>query len=81
MISVIVPSPNVTNNHQFINASTLNNTLSAIMLTEDRLYALTDVVRELIIDTQKRGELEKNIGQYAIRNANKIIFNNIQELI
>lgn len=79
--SVIVPSPNVTNNHQFINASTLNNTLSAIMLTEDRLYALTDVVRELIIDTQKRGELEKNIGQYAIRNANKIIFNNIQELI
>lgn len=73
--SILVPSPNVTNNHQYINAMALNESMSAMMVTEDRLYTLVDLVRELINNSVKRTELENNIGDYAIRSANKVIYN------
>jgi len=79
--AVIVPSPNVTNNHQYINALALSNSLSAVMVTEDRLYTLTDTVRDLLNNDERRKGLEKSIGQYAVRNANKLIYNNMLELM
>lgn len=79
--SIIVPSPNVTNNHQIINARALSDSLSAIMITEDRLYTLTDAVRELLNNEKQRKSMEKNIEQYAVRNANKLIFKNMVELL
>lgn len=79
--SVIVPSPNVTNNHQYLNAKALSDSLSALMITEDRLYALTDSVRELLSNEAERRRLEKNIGQYSVRDANKLIFNSMLELL
>ena len=79
--AILVPSPNVTNNHQFVNAKALCDSMSAVMVTEDRLYDLTDTVRELICNDKKRSELEKNIGQFAVKNANKLIFNSMVELL
>lgn len=72
--SILVPSPNVTNNHQYINAHTLEKSGSAVMITEDKLYSLVDVVKELIDNENKRRMLENNIGEYAIWDANKKIF-------
>ena len=79
--SVLVPSPNVTNNHQYVNAKALYDSMSAVLVTEDRLYTLTDTVRDLINDEGRRREMEKSIGQYAIKNANKLIFNSMVELL
>ena len=79
--SVIVPSPNVTNNHQFVNAKALSDSMSAVMITEDRLYTLTDTVRELVNNEKMRKSLERNINQYALKNANKLIFTYMQELL
>ncbi len=79
--AVIVPSPNVTNNHQYVNALALSDSLSAIMVTEDRLYSLTDTVRELLNNEKQRKSMEKSIEQYAIKNANKLIFNYMVELL
>lgn len=79
--SILVPSPNVTNNHQYVNAKALNDSMSAVMVTEDRLYSLTDTVRELICDEERRKKLEKSIEQYAMKDANKLIFNGMVELL
>ena len=79
--SIIVPSPNVTNNHQYLNAKALNDTLSAILITEDRLYSLTDTVRELILNSEKREVLGENIGDFSLRDTNKIIYQEIKKLL
>ena len=79
--SILIPSPNVTNNHQYLNAKALEDSLSAIMITEDRLYMLGDEIKELIINLQKRKALEENIGGYAVKNANKTIYSIISDMI
>ncbi len=72
--SVLVPSPNVTNNHQYINAQTLEKSGASVMITEDKLYLLVDIVKELIDNEDRRHMLENNISEYAIKDANKKIF-------
>jgi UDP-N-acetylglucosamine--N-acetylmuramyl-(pentapeptide) pyrophosphoryl-undecaprenol N-acetylglucosamine transferase len=73
--SILVPSPNVANNHQFMNAQVLALSNSAILISEDRLYTLTDTIKDLINDKNKREELENNISNFSTSNANKIIYN------
>ena len=79
--AIIVPSPNVTNNHQHLNAKELSDTLSAILITEDRLYSMTDTVRELLASDTKRNSLESNIGEFSGKDANKIIFQEMLSLM
>ena len=79
--SILVPSPNVTNNHQYKNAKALEESMATVMITEDRLYTTVDTIKEIMSDDNKRKRLEQNIGQYAIKDANKIIFNCMQNLM
>ena len=79
--SILVPSPNVANNHQYVNARALELSGAAIIITEDRLYTLTDTVKELLSNENMRLTLENNIGKYAISDANKIIYNQLTELV
>ncbi|MBE6674169.1 MAG: undecaprenyldiphospho-muramoylpentapeptide beta-N-acetylglucosaminyltransferase [Ruminococcaceae bacterium] len=79
--SILVPSPNVTNNHQYINASTLEKSGAAIMITEDKLYLLVDIVKDLIYNESKRKLLEENIGEYAMKDANKKIFSILYNML
>lgn len=77
---VLVPSPNVANNHQYINAKALEKNGAAILLSENRLYSLVDVIKEMIANEGKRKELESNIESYASKDANKIIYNLISNI-
>ena len=79
--TILVPSPNVANNHQYINARALELSRAATVITEDRLYTLFDTVKELLSNEKKRKDLEENIGKYAICDANKIIYGQLAELI
>ena len=78
--TILVPSPNVTNNHQRINAETLSNSGAAIMISENRLYTLVDTVKELLVDTKSQKELEDAIGTFAKKDTNKEIYNTIINL-
>lgn len=79
--SIFIPSPNVTNNHQYLNAKALEDSMSAVMITEDRLYMLADEIKELIVNLQKRKMIEENIGDYAVKNANRTIYSIINDMI
>ena len=79
--SILVPSPNVTNNHQYLNAKALESSGSAVLITEDKLYTLIDTVKELIENKRKRFVLEENIAEYSKSDANKIIYNLINDII
>ena len=79
--SILIPSPNVANNHQLKNAEALKNSNAAEMITEDRIYSLVDVIKELLQKKERRKSIEKNISAYAVRDANKKIYSIIEEMI
>lgn len=79
--SILVPSPNVTNNHQYLNAKALEASGAAILITEDKLYTLIDVVKGLIENERERELLESNIGEYSKKDANKSIYNLLSNIL
>lgn len=79
--SILIPSPNVANNHQLKNAEVLERNNAAEMITEDRLYTLVDTVKELMTNDRKRTNLEKSILRYAKKNANRKIYSIIEGMI
>ena len=78
--SILVPSPNVANNHQFANAETLRKADAAIVITEDRLYTIIEAVRDLLTNFELRSRLSINIGKYAVNDANKKIFSILSDM-
>lgn len=66
--AVIIPSPNVTNNHQYKNAAVLEKAGAAILIEEKDLNAqkMKDVLDNLIKDSQKLEKLQSNIRNFAV---------------
>lgn len=66
--AVIIPSPNVTNNHQYKNAAVLKKAGAAILIEEKNLNAqkMKDVLGKLILNTQELEKLQKNIRNFAV---------------
>ena len=78
--SILIPSPNVANNHQVKNAMALGNSSAAKVITEDKLYMLIDVLRELLSNEEERKNMERAISKLYKPNANKAIYKKIVEL-
>lgn len=79
--TIFIPSPNVANNHQYKNAEALFNKEAARLLKESELFRLTDEVRELIENEEKRIAMEKEIRKFAVEDANKVIYREILNII
>lgn len=64
---VLIPSPNVANNHQYENAKRLADADAAILLEEKDLSAdtLVAAVTELLTSPRKKSELSANIAAFA----------------
>ncbi len=65
--AVLIPSPNVTDNHQYKNAKVLSDANAAVLLTEDELPSnkLVDALRTLCGDSAARESMQKKIGEFA----------------
>ena len=81
--AIMIPSPNVVDNHQYKNAKVLADANAAVLMEEKDVSAdsLWAEIENLLVDTKKRGELEKNIKQFARLDANKVIFDEIMKLV
>ena len=79
---VLVPSPNVAEDHQTKNAMALVNKEAAIMITDkDARQELVDKVLELTKDAKKCKEMSYNISKLAMPNAaNQIMKVAIQQI-
>lgn len=79
---VMIPSPNVVDNHQYKNAKVLFDANAVFMLEEsvmnDEIFAQR--INELIESPSARDELSRNISQFAKPDANKLIFDEIIKL-
>ncbi len=81
--AILIPSPNVTHNHQYHNARSLSDRGGAILLEEkdlsaDRLY---EMVLELKNDADRRAKLGRGAGTLALPEAAEVIYREIMELL
>lgn len=81
--AVIIPSPYVTNNHQYKNAKVLCDSNAALMIEEKDLNgrALTDLVKLLVEDDEKRKTIENNVRKFAVTDSLERIYKIIKETV
>lgn len=72
---ILIPSPNVANNHQYENAKRLSDADAALLLTERDLSAdaLITAITELFSSPRKKAQLSANITTFANPAAKKEI--------
>ncbi len=72
--SVLVPSPNVANNHQYFNAKSLADGNAAMLLTDDEVDSkLLDCVVKTVNDQSVLSELSDNIRKFSFPEAGRKI--------
>lgn len=81
--SVLIPSPNVTNNHQYKNAHVLEKAGAAVLIEEKNLEngALTKVVKEIAENREKRAQMEEKVLGFAVKDAAQKIYDYISEIV
>lgn len=79
---IIVPSPNVTDNHQEKNARVLEHNGGALVLLEAGLTAQTlyQTVRDLLADAPRRRAMRENLQKMAVVDSAERIYGTILEL-
>ena len=80
--SVLIPSPNVTDNHQFYNAKALVDKGAAIMIEEKELNdkGFTETLDNLINNKEKLDEMGKISKKMGICNSNELIYKEIKKI-
>ncbi len=80
--AILIPSPNVTNNHQYKNAAYLKERDAAIMLEESELSCerLCELLVSLQKDKEARIKLGRNIRMLKKESPEKIIINELSKI-
>lgn len=81
--SVLVPSPNVTADHQTKNARVLERAGGAVLLPEAECSAqrLYEVICELMNDSDKRREMARRLTELSVSDANERIYQTLLSLL
>ena len=79
--AILIPSPNVAENHQFHNAMAFANQNAAIVVTEKNLKIDFEASFKNLLDEKKQREFIENLRQFAKPDAAKEIVNQIEELL
>lgn len=79
--SILIPSPNVAENHQYHNAMALVNKNAACIIEEKDLTGekLIKTVYEMLKNKETIAKYEENAKRLAIRDTDKIIYNLIKD--
>ena len=78
---LLVPSPNVAENHQYHNAMALANKGAALVITEKDLDLNFPKCFKLLLDRKKRNEMSKSLKALAQPNATAKIVDLIEALL
>jgi UDP-N-acetylglucosamine--N-acetylmuramyl-(pentapeptide) pyrophosphoryl-undecaprenol N-acetylglucosamine transferase len=79
--AILVPSPNVAEDHQTSNAMSLVKKNAAILVTDkDAPEKLVDVAIELLNDQEKQKTLSENIGKLALLHADEVIAKEVMSI-
>ena len=81
--SILIPSPNVAENHQYHNAMAMVNRGAAMIIEEKDLTSqlLCKTVEDLFAETGKVEEMAANAKKMAILDANERIYKIIKDIV
>ena len=80
--AILVPSPNVAEDHQTKNALALVNRDAAIMVTDaDATAQLVDTMLSTVVDESRIATLSNNVLQMALRDAAENIVDEVEKII
>ena len=80
--AILVPSPNVAEDHQTKNAMALLNKEAALMVKDSKARTeLGTAISELLSDKNRQDILSKNIKKLAIVNSSELIVNEVIKLM
>ncbi|MFN8167108.1 MAG: undecaprenyldiphospho-muramoylpentapeptide beta-N-acetylglucosaminyltransferase [Bacteroidia bacterium] len=80
--SILVPSPNVAEDHQTKNAMALVNAGAAILVKDQEAYHnLQKETMALINDSDRKAKLSANISRMALKNSARVIAEEVYKLI
>ena len=80
--SILVPSPNVAEDHQTKNALALAHRNAAIMVTDaDAPTALVDTMLQTVMQTEQLNTIAANVKAMALNNAAEKIVDKVMEII
>ncbi len=81
--TIFIPSPYVTNNHQYINANDLVKKNAALMIEEKDLKGdiLVRTIDNLFRDQLKYNTLKQNISSIGVKNSSLKIYEEIKKII
>ncbi|MDL2287217.1 undecaprenyldiphospho-muramoylpentapeptide beta-N-acetylglucosaminyltransferase [Eubacteriales bacterium OttesenSCG-928-G02] len=81
--TIFIPSPNVTDDHQYKNAIALKQEGAAEVFRESVVdgVILAKTIKDLINNPEKREELAKNMGKFGKPDATKIIVDEVYKLL
>ena len=79
---VLIPSPNVADNHQYKNARVLSDKGAAVVFEEKDLSGdvLTNAVRQICESPEKREEMSAAISGFAVPDAAERIYSGLKEI-
>lgn len=81
--AILIPSPNVTNNHQYKNAKVVSDAGGAVLIEEKDLdpKVLSDCIEELIFDRDRLDKMSKCMRSLAITDSEDKIYSEISSLL
>lgn len=80
--SILIPSPNVAGNHQFVNGSVVSKNKAGILIEEKNInMEFIDVVLDLLKDDKKLKEMSINSKNMAYLDAAQVIAEDVYSLV
>lgn len=81
--SILVPLPNVSNNHQLYNAKVLENVNAAKIILNDELTGenLNNTIEEIILDKSQMKNMGENAFKVSVNNVEDKIYQEIKKLV
>ena len=78
--SILIPSPYVANNHQYINALDITSKNAGILVEEKNINNLFDKIEEGL-NSNKQKEIKEALKQFNVAESGEIIYNKLCDLI
>ena len=81
--TIFIPSPYVTNNHQYKNADDLVKKDAALMIEEKDLSKIgfIKMIDDVLEDEKKYGQIKQNLSKLGISDSSSLIYNILKEMI
>ena len=81
--SILIPLPNVSNDHQMYNAKVLEKVGASVIIKNNELTGelLNEEIKKIVLDNQKMKEMGKNAYSIANQNVEDKIYQEIKKLI